>query len=99
MYILPQVYLKDKNPENHWAGHSLMKPMNVDELFNKRVITSELEARLNYDDGIDASGITKGQTETKVLAEVLKNKTYQCVEWAKKLKLILFLKDNLKNQV
>ena len=51
-------YLKDKNPKNHWFGYSLMKPIDVDELFNRRVIINELEARLNDDYEIDASGIT-----------------------------------------
>ena len=41
-----------------------MKPMYVDELFNRRVIISELEARLKDDYAIYASGITEGQTET-----------------------------------
>ena len=39
-----------------------MKPMDVDELFNIRVIIIELEARLKDDDALDASGITEGQT-------------------------------------
>ena len=41
-----------------------MKPMDVDEFFNIRVIISELDALLNDDDVIDASGITEVQTET-----------------------------------
>ena len=39
-----------------------MKPIDVDELFNRRVKISELEANLNDDDAIDASVITEGQT-------------------------------------
>ena len=49
-----------------------MKPMDLDKLFNRRVIISELEASLNDDDAIDASGITECQTETAVVAEVVK---------------------------
>ena len=45
-----------------------MKPIGVDELFNIRVIISELEYSLNDDDTIDASWITKYQTETAVVA-------------------------------
>ena len=48
-----------------------MKPMDVDELFNRRVIISELEAHFNDDNSIDASGITYIQTETLVVAEVV----------------------------
>ena len=48
-----------------------MKPMDIDELFNRRVVISELEACLNDDDAIDASGITEGQTETEIVAEVV----------------------------
>ena len=49
-----------------------MKPMDVDELFNRRVIISELESRWNNDYAIDASGINEGQTETSVVSEVVK---------------------------
>ena len=48
-----------------------MKPMNIDEFFNRRVIFSGLEARFNYDDTTDSPGITEGQIETEVVAEVL----------------------------
>ena len=34
-----------------------MKPIGVDEFFNKTVIINELEASLNDDETIDASGI------------------------------------------
>ena len=47
-----------------------MKPMDFDELFNRRVILSELEACLNDDYTIEAPGITEVQTETSVVAEV-----------------------------
>ena len=33
-------YLKDKTSKNYWVGQSPMKPMDVDELFNRRVIIS-----------------------------------------------------------
>ena len=46
-------YIKDKTLTNHWVRHSLMEPIDVDELFNRRVIISELEASLNDDDTID----------------------------------------------
>ena len=36
--------------------------MDVHKLFNRRAIISELEARLNDDDAIEAPGITEGQT-------------------------------------
>ena len=48
-----------------------MKPIDVDKLLNRRVITSELGARLSDDGAIDASGIIEGQTETSVVAEVV----------------------------
>ena len=56
------MYLTDKTPTNNWVENSLSKPIDVDELFDIRVIFSELEASLNDDDTIDASGITEGQT-------------------------------------
>ena len=51
-------YIKDKTSKNHWVGHSLMKPIDVDKLSNRRVINSELEASFIGDDAIDASVIT-----------------------------------------
>ena len=45
-----------------------MKPIDVDELFNIRVIISELEASLNDDEKIESSRITEGQIETPVVA-------------------------------
>ena len=48
-----------------------MKHMDVNKLFNRRFIISELEECLNDDDAIGASGITEGQTETTVVAEVV----------------------------
>ena len=35
-----------------------MKPIDVDELFNRRVIISKLESSLNDDDSIDAAVVT-----------------------------------------
>ena len=61
-------YLNGKKPKSHWVGKPLMKLMDVDELFNIRVIICSLEERLNDDNAIDASGITEGQTETSVIA-------------------------------
>ena len=51
-------YIEYKTTTNHWVGHSLMKPIDVDELFNRRLIISESESSLNDDDAIDASGST-----------------------------------------
>ena len=39
-----------------------MRPINVDELFNRLVIIIELGDILNDDDSFDASGITEVQT-------------------------------------
>ena len=36
-----------------------MTPIDIDELFNRRVIISKLEASFNDDDTIDSSGITE----------------------------------------
>ena len=38
---------------NHWVGHSLIKPIGVDELFIGRVVICEFESILNDDDDID----------------------------------------------
>ena len=48
-----------------------MKPIDVDEIFNIRVIISELESSLNDDDTIDSSVVTEGEIEASVLVEVL----------------------------
>ena len=48
-----------------------MKPIDVDELFNRRVIISELEYSLNDDNTIDTSFIKEVQKETSVVAEVV----------------------------
>ena len=40
---------KYKAKKTNLVGHSLMKPIDVDELFSKRVIFHELEASLNDD--------------------------------------------------
>ena len=53
-------YIKYKAPTNHWAGHSLMIPIDIDKLFNIMVTTSELEYSLNDDDTIDASVVLEG---------------------------------------
>ena len=57
-------YIKDKTYTNNWFVHSLMKTIDVDELFNRRFIISEVESSLNDDDQIESPGITEGQTET-----------------------------------
>ena len=49
--------IKDKTPTKHWIINSLMKSIDVDELFNRRVIIIELEASLNGDDTLYTSGI------------------------------------------
>ena len=48
-----------------------MKPIDVDKLFNRRIIISELESSLNDDDAIDTSVVTEGQTEASVVAELV----------------------------
>ena len=44
---------------NNWVRHSLIKPIDVNELFNRRVIIRELESSLNYHDTIDASVVAE----------------------------------------
>ena len=51
-------YIRDKAMNNHWVGNSIMKPIDVDEFFNKKVIICELESSLNEDAAIDASVVT-----------------------------------------
>ena len=48
-----------------------MKPIDVDKLFNRRIIISELESSLNDDDAIDTSVVTEGKTEASVVAELV----------------------------
>ena len=48
-----------------------MKPMCIDELFNRRVIIRKLESSLNDADIIDASVVLEGKTEASVVAEVV----------------------------
>ena len=45
-----------------------MKHIDVDELFNRRVIISELAYNLNDDDAIDSYVVQKGETESLVVA-------------------------------
>ena len=54
--------IKDKSFTNHWVGHSLVKPIDVDELFNIRVIISELESSLGDDSAIDTSVVPEVKT-------------------------------------
>ena len=66
------IYTKDKTTTNHWVGHSIVKPIDVDELFNRRIIISKLGDILNDYYAIEASGIIEGQTETAVFFNVVK---------------------------
>ena len=43
----------------HSVGHSKIKPLDVDKLFNRKVVINELESSLNIND----------QTEASVVAE------------------------------
>ena len=47
---------------NHWVRHSIMKPIDVGELFNKNFIISELKFGLNEDDAIGTSVIVEDRT-------------------------------------
>ena len=58
--------MKYKTPTSHWVVNSLMIPIGVDELFNIRVIISELEDSLNDDDTIDASGIPEAKQKQQL---------------------------------
>ena len=44
---------------NHWIGHSPIKPIDVDELFNRRIIITGPEDSLNDDNAIDASVVAE----------------------------------------
>ena len=55
-------YIKDKAMKSHWVVHSLMKPIDDDKIFNRRVIIRELGSSLNDDDSIDASVIPEVKT-------------------------------------
>ena len=61
-------YIKNKTSTNDWVGSSPMKHIDVDELFNRRVIISELAYNLNDDDAIDSYVVQKGETESLVVA-------------------------------
>ena len=52
-------YTKDKDITNHWVGHSKMKPIDDDKLFNRKVIIDELESDLNDYDKTEASSVTE----------------------------------------
>ena len=45
-----------------------MKPIDVDELFNRRVIISELESSFNDNEEIDAPVFPEGEPEAPVVA-------------------------------
>ena len=50
----------------HWFGHSKMKPIYIDELFERKFIIDELESNLNYLE----------ETEASVVSEVIQEDTY-----------------------
>ena len=50
----------------------ILKPIDVDEFFNRKVIISDLVSSLNSDDAIYASIVTVDRTEESVVAEVEK---------------------------
>ena len=56
---------------NHQVGQSIIKPIDVGELFNRRIIICELESGLNDYDAIYISVVAKGETESSVVAEVV----------------------------
>ena len=56
---------------NHWVGHSLMKPINVDEFFNGRVIIHEFEYSLNEDATIETSVVAEEETQSAVVTEAV----------------------------
>ena len=49
--------------KNHWVGNSQIKPIDVDELFNIKVIIDKLGSSLNENDAIDASVVADDVTE------------------------------------
>ena len=49
----------------HWVGHSLMTPIDVGELFNIKLVISELESSLNDNDKIVAS-VVENQDEDRL---------------------------------
>ena len=58
-------YRKDKAMINHRVGNSLMKPIYIDKLFNKRVIIYGLGSSLNDDNAIDTSTVAEGEKKTQ----------------------------------
>ena len=66
--FLHKFYIKYEAIMNHCVGHSPMKHIDVDELFNKRVIICELESSLNDDDTIDASVVSERETEAYIIS-------------------------------
>ena len=60
-------YIKYKAIRNHWVGHSLIKPIDVDDLFNKRIIIRELESSLNDDGAIYTSIVEDDKIEASVV--------------------------------
>ena len=51
-------YIKDKDMTCNWVGNSKMKPIDADELFNRKEIINELESSLNKNDQTEESVVT-----------------------------------------
>ena len=76
-----------------------MRHMNVDKLFNIRVIISEFEACFDDDDEIEASGITEGQTETEFVEKVAKREDTTVDEGGEEIEAIIVPEKYLNNEV
>ena len=53
---------------NHWVGNLKMKHIDVDELFDRKVIIYELGSSLNDDDETEASVVAEYKTEAPVVS-------------------------------
>ena len=62
----------------HWVGHSLMTPIDVGELFNIKLVISELESSLNDNDKIVAS-VVENQDEDRLGEQDNNNKNRTCI--------------------
>ena len=60
--------MKDETITNHWVGNSQMKPIYVDELFNRKFVINELGYSLNDDDAIGSSVVVEDETKASVVA-------------------------------
>ena len=45
---------------NHWVGHSLMKHIDVDKFFSRRVVISSVGSSLNDDNAMGTSVVSEG---------------------------------------